>query len=69
VISEVNKKEKSKSQRTQVCGIPLSTVSTHLKDSIEQEALQGGDVSRQRQYMELNLGDMENEALEWFQNE
>jgi hypothetical protein len=31
IIAEVDKKERSKTEITQACGIPLSTLSTYLK--------------------------------------
>jgi hypothetical protein len=46
MIAEVDKKERSKTEIAQAYGIPLSTLSTYLKnlDSIENQALQGAEV-------------------------
>jgi hypothetical protein len=48
IIREMDKNKRSKSDVAKEYGIPLSTLLTNLKSgySIEQETLQGGEVSQ-----------------------
>jgi hypothetical protein len=68
IIVEVNKKERSKTEIAQVHGIPLSTLSTYLKnrDSIGNQALQGAEVSKRMRICGAKHSDLEDELFEWF---
>lgn len=70
VIKGINRKERNTSEIAKVYGIPLSTLSMHLKnqDSVEQQALQGSDVSKQKRICDTECDDMENKLLAWFCN-
>jgi hypothetical protein len=70
VIRGVEKKERSTSEIAQMYGIPLPALSVYLKnqDSVEQQALQGTDVSKQIRICDAKCDDMENRQLEWFCN-
>ena len=61
-------KNKSKSETAQVYGIPLSALSTYLKNdnSSEQQALWSGNILKQMRIHRTNHGDMENELIHWF---
>jgi hypothetical protein len=54
----------------QAYGIPLSTLLTYLKyqNPIEQQALQGSDVSKQMRMLDTKHGGTENELFKWFCN-
>jgi hypothetical protein len=68
ITVEVNKKERSKTEIAQAYGIPLSTLSTHLKnrDSVENQALQGAVVSKRMRIHGAKHSDLEDELFEWF---
>jgi hypothetical protein len=65
---EVDKNERSKSEIAQAYGIPLSTLSTYLKDldSVEQQASQEHDISKRMRIRDAKHGNMEEELFEWF---
>jgi hypothetical protein len=68
IIAEVNKKERSKTEIAQACGIPLSTLLTYSKnlDSIENQALQGAEVSERMRIRGAEHSNLEDELFEWF---
>jgi transposase-like protein len=68
IIAEVDKKERSTTEIAQAYGIPLSTLLTYLKnqDSIENQALQGEEVSKRMRIREAKHSDLEDELLEWY---
>jgi hypothetical protein len=68
IIREVDKKERSKTEISQAYGIPISTLSTYLKnrDSIENQALEGAEVSKWMRIRGAKYGDLEDELFEWF---
>lgn len=65
VIREVGKNERS--EIAQAYEIPLSTLSTYLTklDTVEQQALQEGNISKRTRICAAEHGDMENELFEW----
>jgi hypothetical protein len=68
IIAEVNKKERSKTEIAQAYGIPLSTLSIYLKnrDCIENQALQGAEVSKRMRIHGAKHSDLEDELFKWF---
>jgi hypothetical protein len=66
VIRKVDKNERS--EIAQAYGIPLSTLSTYFKnrDSIEQQASQGCNISKHMRIHGTRHGNMEYEPFEWF---
>jgi transposase-like protein len=68
ITAEVNKKERSKNEIAQAYGIPLSTLSTYLKnqDSIKNQALQGAEVSKQMRIRGAKHSNLEEKLFEWF---
>jgi hypothetical protein len=68
IIREVDKNKRSKSEVAQEYGIPLSTLLIYLKsgDCIEQQALQGGGISKRMIICGIKHGNMENELFEFF---
>jgi hypothetical protein len=68
VITEVDKKERSKTEIAQAYGILLSTLSTYLinRDSIENQALQGAEASKQARICGAKHSRLEDKLFEWF---
>jgi hypothetical protein len=68
IIAEVDRKESSKTEIAQAYRIPLSTLLTNLKnrDYIENQALQGAEVSKQMRIHGAKHSDLEDELFEWF---
>jgi hypothetical protein len=67
-LQEVDKKERSKTEIAQAYGILIFTLSTYLKnrDSIENQALQGAEVSKRMRICGAKHSDLEDELFEWF---
>jgi hypothetical protein len=68
IIAEDNKKERSKAEIAQAYRILLSTLSTHLRnrDSIENQALPGAEVSKRMRILGAKQSDLKDEVFEWF---
>jgi hypothetical protein len=67
-FAELNKKVRRKTEIAQAYGIPLSTLSTYLKnrDSIENQVLQGAEVSKRKRIRGAKHTDLVDELFEWF---
>jgi hypothetical protein len=68
ITAEVGKKERSKNELAQAYRITLSTLLTYLKnrDSIENQALQGAEVSKRMRICGAKHCDLEDKLFEWF---
>jgi hypothetical protein len=68
ITRDVNKKESSKTEIYQAYRISLSTLLTYLKnqDSIENQALQGAEVSKCMRICGAKHGDLEDKQFKWF---